>query len=188
MDKKDIYEHLAKIYLDASQKKKKKSKSYLKYKNIIFVALAVFIVSLAYLVSNYFLRNAKPANSEIALILTPDAVKINFHFDPAKKEIYSLNLNKLNASRYKTLGFSVKNVDYQDNVTLRIEFSNIFKEKSEVYIKDITHRWQNYLIALADFKNISDWSEMTNLSFIVEEWNVRGKKGIVYLDNIRLID
>jgi hypothetical protein len=188
MDKKAIYEHLAKIYLDASGKKEKKSRNYLKYKNIIFVALVVFTVTFTYFLSNYFLGNAKLKNSEIALILSPDAVKINFHFDPARKETYSLSLNKLNAARFKTLRFSAKNVDYQDAVTLRVEFTNIFKEKSEIYIKDISHKWQDYRIGLSDFKKISDWSEMTGLTFVVEEWNVRGKKGIVYLDNIRLID
>jgi len=195
MDKKDIYEHLAKIYLDASLKRKNKT-SKPTFKNLFLISFAVIfllVISLAFsLTKNKSLSLAKllnnqPLNSELALLLQPDIVKINFNFDPAKKESYSLFLNKLNAARFSTLGFSVKNVDYQDNVSLRVEFTNIFKEKSEVYIKDISHKWQDYKIPLSDFKYISDWSEMLNLSFVVEEWNVRGKRGIVYLDNVRLL-
>jgi len=196
MDKKDIYEHLAKIYLDASLKRKNKTSRSPLFKNLFYISsAAIFLLAVSLIVSltkNKSLSLAKlanyhPLNSELTLLLQPDIVKINFNFDPAKKESYTLFLNKLNAARFSTLGFSVKNVDYQDNVTLRVEFSNIFKEKSEVYIRDISHKWQEYKIPLSDFKYINDWSEMLNLSFVVEEWNARGKKGIVYLDNIRLL-
>jgi len=196
MDKKDIYEHLAKIYLDASLKRKNKTSKAPTFKNLFFISFAVIfllVISLGLsLTKNKSLSLAKfennqPLNNELALLLQPDIVKINFNFDPAKKESYSLYLNKLNVARFKALGFSLKNADYQDSVTLRIEFNNIFNERSEVYIKDISHKWQHYKIPLSDFKYISDWSEMSGLSFIVEEWNVKGKKGIVYIDNVRLL-
>lgn len=196
MDKKDIYEHLAKIYLDASLKRKNKNRKSPTLKNLFFISIAaIFLLTVSLIfsltknksLSLAKLENNQPLNTELALVLQPDIAKLNFNFDPAKKESYTLFLNKLNIARFKALGFSVKNVDYQDNVTLRVEFSNIFKEKSEVYIKDISHKWQHYKIPLSDFKYISDWSEMLNLSFIVEEWNVRGKRGIVYIDNVRLL-
>ena len=196
MDKKDIYEHLAKIYLDASLKRKNKNRKSPTFKNLFLISIAAIFLLIASLIvsltknKNISLAKSQgnqPLNTELALVLQPDIVKLNFNFDPAKKESYTLFLNKLNAARFMTLVFSVKNVDYQDNITLRVEFSNIFKEKSEVYIKDISHKWKDYKIPLSDFKYISDWSEMSNLSFVVEEWNVRGKKGIVYLDNVRLL-
>ena len=196
MDKKDIYEHLAKIYLDASLKRKNKNRKSPTLKNLVIISIAaIFLLAVSLIVSltkNKNILTAKsqgnhPLNTELALVLQPDIVKLNFNFDPAKKESYTLFLNKLNAARFSTLGFSVKNVDYQDNVTLRVEFSNIFNEKSEVYIKDISHKWKDYKIPLSDFKYINDWSEMSNLSFVVEEWNVRGNKGIVYIDNVRLL-
>ena len=196
MDKKDIYEHLAKIYLDASLKRKKKSRKSPTFRNLFIISIAVvslLVISLGLsLIKNRAISLAKlqsnpPLNTEIALVLQPDLVKINFNFDPAKKESYSLDLKKLNAVRFSTLGFSVKNAHYQDRVTLRIEFTNIFKERSEVYLRDITHKWQDFKIAFSEFKRMSDWSEMSSLSFIVEEWNTRSNKGILYLDNIRLL-
>ncbi|MDD4979990.1 MAG: hypothetical protein PHC54_01775 [Candidatus Omnitrophica bacterium] len=184
MKKKDIYEHLAHIYLDASSKKRRSIHTHPQFFPRIFLA-SFIIIGVGFLFA-YINRN-RNLKSDTALVLCFDPVKVNFHFDPAKKEIYSINLNKLNLAKFKTLAFAVKRTDYRDNLSLRIELTNIFREKSELYIKNIPHRWQDYKINLSEFKNISAWSEMVNLSFIVEEWNAKGKKGIVYLDNIRFL-
>jgi hypothetical protein len=184
MDKKEIYEHLAKIYLDASSRKKKKNpKGARLLRHPLFLTI-VFVLAV-FLIPSIFRKKA--LNSEIALVLQNDVAKINFNFDPAKKEIYSINLNKLNLTKFKTLGFSLKKPSSQDKISLRIELTNIYKEKSEVYLKDLPPNWQDYKIKLSDFKNISDWSGMLKLGFAVEDWNTREKKGIVYIDNIRLL-
>jgi hypothetical protein len=186
MDRKDIYEHLAKIYLDASNKKKKKIRAHPKtFQNLFLIGISLIIILGLTLFVNS--RKNKFFSSEIALVLLSDAAKINFHFDPAKKESYSFDLKKLDLSRFKALAFSVKKANYQDSISLRVEFISNFKEKSEAYFKDIPHKWRDYKINLSQFKNISDWSQASGLSFIVEEWNVREKKGVVYLDNVRLL-
>ena len=186
MDKKEIYEHLAKIYLDASSKRKKKSKSYPKLFQFLFFASIAFAAALAVVLFTSLNKN-KSLNSEITLVIQPEAIKINFHFDPAKKEAYSINLNSLDLARYKALGFSVKKANYKDSISLRVEFTSAFKEKSAVYFRDIPRRWKDFKINLADFKNISDWSNMSILSFIVEEWNAKEKRDVVYIDNVRLV-
>jgi len=186
MDKKDIYEHLARIYLDASSNKKNKPalKPYI-FRNLFIVSVALIIV----LSAIYFgpFHSNKTTNSEISLVLLPDAAKINFHFVPAKKEIFSMNLNRLNLAMYKALAFAVKKANHQDTIALRVEFSNAFKEKSEVYFKDIPHKWHDYTVNLSEFKNVNDWSEMSSLSFTVEEWNVKKNTGVVFVDNVRLL-
>lgn len=185
MDKKDIYEHLAKIYLDASGNKPKQKKDYPRSKLFFFFALAVIFLIAALILPG--IAKNKFQNFEIALVIQPDLAKINFNFDPAKKEIYSMNLNRLNLAKYKSLAFAVKKNNYKDITSLRIEFTNSFKEKSEIYLKDIPLRWKDFKIALSDFKGITDWSEMSNVSFIIEQWNTKEKHGIVYVDNIRFL-
>jgi hypothetical protein len=187
MDKKEIYEHLAKIYLDASSKSSKKRRKSKTHSNLLRNVSLVIIIIAAFAAFLFSPLKHKAFKSEFALVLLPEAAKINFHFDPARKEMYSLQLNKLNLMAYKALGFSAKNIDYNDSISLRVEFINAFKEKSEVYIKQIPHKWQDYKINLSEFKGISDWSEMHNLTFTVEEWNAQGKKGVVYIDNVRLL-
>lgn len=185
MDKKDIYEHLAKIYLDASLNKPKKKKEYPRLKLFFFFAVAIGFSSLAFILPGIFKH--KNVNAEIALVLQPDIAKINFHFDPAKKEIYSVNLNRLNLAKYKAVAFAVKKINPRDTTSLKIEFSNIFKEKSEIYLKDIPSKWQEFTISLTQFKNITDWSEMANIAFIIEQWNTKEKHGVVLVENIRFL-
>ena len=185
MDKKDIYEHLANIYLDASSKRKKKNKHLDKLKPFLLVAITVIGTSGVYTLTN--LNKDKFLDTETALILSLDAAKINFNFNPAKKENYSIELNKLNLSKFRTLGFSLKKAPSEGKINLRVEFTNRFAEKSEVYIRDIPTKWNNYKISFAEFKNINDWSEMANLYFSVETWNTSQDKGIIYLDNIRFL-
>ncbi len=185
MNKKDIYEHLAHIYLDASKtKKKSKTKDHFKY--LFFASLAlVVLLTISYA---YFMpRSIKLARAQVALVLQSEASKINFHFDPAKKEIYAIGLNKLNMTPYKMLGFTIRKGAFQDTVTIRISFANTFQETAQLYVRDISHRWQDYRIPLSDFKGIANWNNMTELCFVVEEWNARDKNGVVYIDNIRLL-
>ncbi|MBU1727447.1 MAG: hypothetical protein KJ880_07445 [Candidatus Omnitrophica bacterium] len=186
MDKKDIYEHLAKIYLDASSKKDNKSKVDSVLIKNIFTGALIFLFGLGTTLV-FFVPKNRSLNKEVELILAPEALKINFNFDPAKKEIFTLNLNKLDVSRYSKVGFAVKKANFQDNITLRVEFTSNYREKSEVYFRNIPHKWTDYKIDLSQFKGISDWSQMENLSFAVEEWNAREKKGVVYIDNVRLL-
>ena len=192
MNKKEIYEHLAKIYLDASSPKNKKGKPKKNFRNLFFIGLAIiFGVS----ISSFLLHNNSISlndkiniTSERALFLQSNIIKINFNFDPATKEVYSINLNKLNLQGFKALGFSCRKSDFDDKIILKVEFTNTAKENSECYISNLkAYKWQDYKIALPDFKTITNWSEMSNLSFIIEDWNTQKKSGVVYIDNIRLL-
>ncbi len=186
MDKKDIYEHLAHIYLDASSRRKKKNKKVFKRaKHLLFLAIPFFVGLGIFFILVSLKNNA--LDSQTALFLQTDVAKINFHFDPARREMYSMDLSNINLKRFKTLAFSVKKSDRNRDAALRIEFINNFKEKSEVYIKNLFVKWQEHKISLSDFKRITDWSKMSRLSFIVEEWNTRDKKGVVYIDDIRFL-
>ncbi|MFC1674751.1 hypothetical protein ACFL1K_02530 [Candidatus Omnitrophota bacterium] len=186
MDKKSVYEQLARIYLDAhleahKREKKKGRLHHLKKTLLVGLPSALLIGLLVLTVKG---RNI---DSQVALMLSYDAVKINFDFDPAKKEIFSINLNSLNMRGYKKLRFTMKKADYTDTVSLRVEFTNSFNETSEVYLSDIGHRWQEHTIDLSEFKTMIRWSHMKKLAFIVEEWNTRNNKGVVYIDNVSLI-
>jgi hypothetical protein len=187
MNKHDIYEHLAEIYLDASPKRKtnKKVRAEL-YKNLFLLGIA-FLFVVAFIVAVGISNKNTFRFSELALVVTPEPLKINFHFDPAKKEIFTFNLNNLNLSKYKSLGFSLKKINFNDKISLRVEFTTPFKERSEVYVKDVPYHWKDYKISLAEFQKISDWTEMQSLAFIVEQWNTKENKGVVYIDNVRFL-
>ncbi|MGE5308802.1 MAG: hypothetical protein ACM3OC_06950 [Deltaproteobacteria bacterium] len=188
MDKKDIYEHLAKIYLDttpATARKKipaRKQKTYYLFASVVFSAgVCVFLL----LVS--FKGHPVMPPAQTSLIIAPEPIRLSFNLISAKKQAYDLDLKNSNLNGYKTLVFSLKDSNYSDAIAFRIEFTNSYKEKAEFYLKDVTNKWKEYRLDLADFKGITDWSEMTSLSFVVEEWNTREDKGILFIDNVRLL-
>jgi len=189
VNKKEIYEHLANIYLDASSKsskKKSKIRSYPKsVQGLILAGLALVLGLGSFTTYSYIQNRNQPG--QIVLFLYQDTAKINFNFNPAIKEIFSLNLKQLNLSKYKTLGFSVRKTSPQDIISLRVEFTNRFNEKSEIYIKDISSKWADHKINLSRFGRMKYWTQMKELAFSIEEWNAKEKSGIVYLDNIRVL-
>ncbi|MCX5698254.1 MAG: hypothetical protein NTX01_00945 [Candidatus Omnitrophica bacterium] len=189
MNKKEIYEHLANIYLDASSKSSKKRHKFGSYsktvQGVILVGL-VMVLGLGSFTTYSHIQNRNQPG-QIALFLHQDTAKINFNFDPAKKESFSLNLKQLNLSKYKFLAFSIRKTNSQDIISLRVEFTNRFNERSEIYIKDIFDKWTDQKIDFNSFAKMNDWAQMKELAFIIEEWNVREKSGIVYLDNIRIL-
>ena len=185
MDKKDIYEHLAKIYLDNSSvaTTKKKQETFEDYRLFIFIGIAVVVVlGLIFIVP--FSRN-RAVHTENLIVLAPDPVRLTYNLSPAKKEIYSFDLQKANLSKFSILGFALKKNHYADTISLRVEVTNGFKEKSEIYIREIPTSWKEYRISFSEFKSITDWSEMSSLSFVIEEWNTKESSGEILVDNVR---
>lgn len=189
MNKKEIYEHLANIYLDASSKSSKKKLKLRHYSKPILALIILGSLSILGLGSAIIFPHITNhnKNSQTALFLYQDTTKINFNFDPAKKETLSLNLKQLNLTKYKALGFTIRKTNPKDIISLRVEFTNRFNERSEIYIRDISSKWSEQRLDFSRFAKINDWQQMKTLAFSVEEWNVREKSGIVYLDNIRVL-
>ncbi|MCM8771325.1 MAG: hypothetical protein NC936_05630 [Candidatus Omnitrophica bacterium] len=191
MDKKELYEHLAKIYLDSSRKhqRKRKNQQYLIKPLHLYIGLAILVLILSpFLIKTIFSRNDTFSSEyRTALVIQPDVIKLNYNFSAAKKEIYTIPLKDLNLSSYKVLAFTAKKSQEKGNVSLRIELTNSFKEKSEVYISGLSSKWKDYSINLDSFKKITDWSEIKELLFIVEEWNTKEKNNVVYIENIKFL-
>lgn len=188
MDKKDIYEHLANIYLDNYRERKGKAKTNRTFRfnrAFIFGSLIITVFLIISVISFQSLKSVY--HKQLALIIQPSAIKMNYNFESTKKEICSFDLKSMDLSRFKAVGFSARKAYPSDVVYLKVELANSFRERSGVYIKDLSNNWHDFRIALSDFKDIRNWYKMSELSFVVEEWNVKSKKGIVYIDNVKVI-
>lgn len=187
MEKDDIYEHLAHIYLDTPLRKKNQFKKQPPQvsKKYLYISLTI-IAGLAILLLIALQAKRRPLNTVNSSVLQPDAVKINYQFNTGKKEVYSLNLKKMNLSKFKFLAFFIKKANNRDTVSVRVEFTNAYKEKGEIYLKDIAKNWKLYKLGLEDFTGITDWTEMQDLSFIIEEWNAQDKDGAIYIEGVTL--
>jgi len=186
-----MYEYLAKTYLEPAKKKKstrKKQKILLLILSgaslALFLTVAVTVVSIARkksITSPYL-------NREFSLVLIPGPIKINYDFKVAGKiEVFDFELNDLNASRFNFLEFNIKKLDYNNKISVKIEFVNSLKEKSEIYISDIPSRWKKVSLPLERFNKITDWRSLQNLMFAIEEWNASQKEGVIYIDDVKLI-
>ena len=85
MDKREVYEHLARYILTASSKKETKNHLRLYSK---FVIGFVFLIGITKAYLTY--QKANLGIRDCAFVLMP--AKINFNFNPAKKESF-INLN-----------------------------------------------------------------------------------------------
>ncbi|MFH1678878.1 MAG: hypothetical protein ABH914_04605 [Candidatus Omnitrophota bacterium] len=187
MQKKEIYEHLADIYLSTSNKNKKPRFLKKPANRYIFAAGIFLMLCITLLLNTHIHNRGFTANKDIALIIEPSITWINFNFDSAKKEVLNFNLAGLNLKEYKSLGFALRNATPKTNLHLRVELRNGFGESAELYLKDISSRWRDFEFGLAEFKNITVWSNMSELMFVIEEWNTEGKTGKVYIDNVRFL-
>lgn len=193
MDKKELYEHLARIYLDSSKKhqRKKKKHHYLIETKHLYIGIIVFILVLIPFIliklSPFYKKQAGFPEYRTALIIQPDAVKMNYNFIAAKKEVYTLPLKGLDLNTYKALAFAVRRARANSSASLRIEVVNALNERAEVYIKDVLLAWKEYKMELSSFKKITDWSKTKELLFIAEEWNTREKNDVIYIENVRFL-
>ena len=192
MDKKELYEHLARIYLDSSKKhpRKKKKHQYLIETKHLYIGIIVLVLVSTPLVltkTGPFHKKTGLPEYRTALVIQPDAIKINYNFIAAKKEVYTVPLKGLDLTAYKAMAFAVRRARANSSASLRIEIVNALNERAEVYIKDVPLAWKEYKMELPSFKKITDWSKTKELLFIAEEWNTREKKDVIYIENVRFL-
>jgi hypothetical protein len=186
MEKKDIYDHLANIYLDSTLTDKSTTSSdNSRFKAFFFISVTIVLCLL--LVIFFLMSKKKVISSQDALVLHPDVIKISYTFNPVKKEVYNVDLNKLNLSQYSSLVFACRNNNPHNNCAFRITLANTYNETSDTYITRIPNKWHEYTIELSDFKHISNWSAMKALTFSIEEWNSKEKQDAVFIENIRFV-
>ncbi len=193
MHKKEIYDYLAKTYLTEIKDTRlnkfiKKDKKY--YRKIFLLtgvfSLALILAILSLTTHNKSNLNAKVTNFDINL--PGDIIRLNYNFFPAKDAInrvgFTVRLNKFDARSFKFFTLSAQKTRNPADLTLRVDLENKKGESSTAYIYGITNKWQDFKIALTHFKNISDFSGIIRIKFIVERWNAKSEKDVLLLDNL----
>ena len=184
-DTKDIYEHIAKVYLDTSRSKKKTSRPKLRWVTLPKIGLSIAVIALIVAPLIVIFQDRVLSSGRVALVLNDSVTKINYDFNHIKKETALFSLQGINLNDFKTLTFRARKTHYKEILHLNVEFISNFNEEARIYVKHIPAKWQEYRIALADFEGISNWSNLKEIVFAVEEWNSQTKKGVLYIDNIR---
>ena len=189
MQKNEVYDYLAKIYLD-KQPSAKSNKNFLKsHKYALFLIIPIIAIPSLYLILSSPLKLFKPKAYTLYLSTGNELIKISYNFvDTAlRKANYTLNLADLDLKDYKLLKFKARHLKRYGSLNLKVELENNFKESASYYIQDLSQGWKGFNLELSNFKEITNWSNIKRLSFVVEEWNVQDKDDCVYIDEIGFV-
>jgi hypothetical protein len=190
MEKKEIYDYLAKVYLGPQPpqpKALKKRQTAQAQRLVLFLIVPIIACALVYLFLNYPQKrqSAKAHSLQLDIGNEPIKIKYNFSGSNLKKETYSIALSDLNAQGFQELEFKARRRKDFGSVHLRVELENSLRENASCYIKDIGNKWKRCSVKLSDLKEITRRDNLKRISFIIEEWNVADKDDCVYIDEIR---
>jgi len=187
MTKDEIYEHLAKVYL--GKKKKKKKRKDLKFYTLLFINVITIPLIIALIVGAVNSRAAKGkigSSNAVLLALNYYPLRINYDFNNDKPQVqdFVLNLPEIDIGKYTELEFSLKGIKQSYPRLLKITLENKRKEKSSYYLASLSNRWRKVTIPLSEFKEITDTSNLTKISFAIESWNQNNKSGSLLIDDL----
>ena len=118
------------------------------------------------------------------------SMKLDYSVD-SKNPAYNgfwMSLNGVDASKYDSLAFRVKGdakIGY--TTVFKVELKNAAKQVGRYYVTNITDQWQEVVIPLAEFKGLTDLSNMSEFVIVFEDRIASNKKGVVYVDDIKFV-
>ncbi len=187
MTRDEIYDHLAQVYLGKKNKIEQEKKQKLNAWLVINVVITVVIfASSFYAFSAFLTQRGNSFQNKIIYALNrgPIRVKYNLSYPNPPQETFSLLIPQMNVAKYKELQFSLRGLEEGYPGIIRVELKNKKNEAASIFIEGIGLNWRNFNVPLTKFENISDWSQVSEVSFIIESWNADKKKGIILIDNV----
>ena len=186
--REDIYDHLAQVYLgkrkEADIKKKKQFSAWL----IINVLITFLIFASAFYGLTAFLarKGIDRLEDNIIFSLSHGTMKLSYDFSTVfhPDETLSLSIPKMDAVKYKDFQFSIRAHDGETPGVVKVVFKNKRNESSSFYVENVSDEWKKVAIPLSKFNQITDWSSLNDISFVVESWNVKQKQGSILIDDI----
>ncbi len=187
MTRDEIYDHLAQVYLGKRDKvEEKKSRRFNAWLLINIVITLVILASTFYGFTAFLTGKNELSRNSIIYALTNGPLRIHYDLnDPFPQiKIFALAIPQINASKYKSLNFSIRGLEEGYPGVVKVTIKNRRNEIASFYIKDVRLKWQTVDIPFEEFSQITDWSDITEISFVLEAWNSEKKKGIVLIDGV----
>jgi len=187
MNRDEIYDHLAKVYLgkksSVQEKKKKKLNAAWLMMNILITLF--ILVSSFYGFTAFLNRQQVDLKNRVVYSLNNNPIRIAYNLDypfpPIKT--FSLSVPSRDISKFSKLNLSVRGMDEGYPGVVKLVLSNQKNEKATYFIEDVELGWQHLTIPLEKFK-MTDLTSVTDVAFVLESWNVQNKSGIVLIDDI----
>ena len=90
----------------------------------------------------------------------------------------------MNVSKYEKLSFSIRGLEEGSPGIVKVVLKNQKNETAIYYAKGVRLKWRSFNIPFEEFTQITDWTTLTDVSFVIEAWNAEKKKGIILLEGI----
>lgn len=187
MTRDEIYEHLAKVYigkkesLNAQKPKPKANKAWWVMNGVITIVL---VMSVVYGFTAFF-SSKKDVRAQIIYALNSNPVKIKYNLNApfASTKKFVLNVPQKDVSKFHQINFKVRGHNGGYPGVIKLQVSNSKNEKATYYVKNVDAAWQEVVVPF-DKLNITDWSAVTEVAFILEAWNVDYRQGVLLIDDI----
>lgn len=188
MTKDEIYEHLAKVYMGKRETQahiKKKPSLNFSFAGRVFLTIVVLTISFYGFTAFYFRRDTNIKNQMI-FNLNTSLVRVKYDLsDPYPKvKQFSLQIPPTDLSQFHKINFSIRSTKDGSPGIVKVVLRNQKNEMAYYFARDIDFRWKTFSVALVDFKGITDWSNLKDVSFVLEEWNLEDEKGVILIDNV----
>jgi len=187
MKRDEIYDHLAQVYLGKRTKTDIKKKQQFNAWLVINIFItAIIFISSFYGLTAFLTHNNSSLQSRIIFSLYNGLARIEYDLTDSLSPVktFAVDVPSVDASRYEKIQFSIRGKEDGVPGIVKIVIKNQLNEESSYYVQGVGLDWQEFRISLDEFKQITDWSHLTNISFVLESWNVDDKKGLVLIDNI----
>lgn len=187
MTRDEIYEHLAQVYLGKKNKtQEKKKKQFNAWLVINIVITLVIFVSSFYGLSAFLTHRKDNLQNKIIYALNNGPIRVTYNLTSPYPQVktFSLLVPPIHAAKYENLEFAVRGTEEGHPGIVRVELKNQRNEVSSLLVQGIQQDWRNFIIPFSEFRQISDWSSITEVSFILEAWNAERAKGVMLIDSV----
>jgi len=189
MTRDEIYDHLAQVYLgkrDKIEERKGPRHPFNAWLVINIVLTAIILASAFYGLTAFLTHRSALARNSVIFALTNGSIRILYNlnepFPPVKT--FTLSIPKVNASKYKSLSFDIRGLEDGYPGVVKVVVRNQKNETSSFFVKNVRLKWQEMSIPFEEFEKITDWTNVTEVSFVLEAWNSEKKKGIILIDHV----
>ncbi len=186
MNRDEIYDHLAQVYLGKRESvEQKKPKPRPGAWLVINVVITAFILTSVVYGLTAFLTQRKDAfKSRVIYALNNSPIRLTYSVGGQYPQVKNLTIAvpEMDVSKFRRLNLSLRSLNGNPGM-LKVVLKNARAEESSYYLQGLRSRWQDYSISF-DELNLTDWRSLQDISFVVEAWNAKEPSGSVLIDNI----
>ncbi len=187
MTRDEIYDHLAKVYLGkregvSTQKQQKQTNHSWMVINIVITA--VIVISTVYGFTAFLTRRVATHN-QVFYALNNNPIRMAYDLNdpfPATKT-FALSVPAGDASKYSRLNLSIRGMNGAYPGIVKLVVANAKNEKATYYVQNVGADWQKVSIPLEKL-NLTDWTTVRQVAFVLEAWNVDFRKGTVLIEDV----